>query len=253
MTARYIPRMVSLRNVALVSVLATVAAAGCESKKPEGLPPAPDWSGTGAPSAAQLGAVPAPSGGGGDPHAGVPGAPPLGGGGGDPHAGVPGAPPLGGGAPTGMNPHGAAGNPHGGGGGVDVTQLGLPPPDPSRPVDPDRYLEGIVQLGAAHAGKVPAGSIVYLSVKAADPATGNGVGMPVATAKLMVTGNWPMPFRLDQSNAMVGGTGFTGDVVVTARYDQDGEARSKQPGDIQGLVRTVIPAKKLVISLDQML
>ena len=245
--ARYIPRMVTLRNVALVSFVAAVAAAGCESKKPEGLPPAPDWSASGAPSGAQLGTMPVPAGG-GDPHAGVPGAPPLGGaGGGDPHAGVPGAPPLGGSAPTGMNPHG------GGGGGVDVTQMGLPPPDPSRPVDPGRYLEGIVQLGAAHAGKVPAGSIVYLSVKAADPATGQGVGMPVATDKLMVTGTWPMPFRLDQSKAMVGGTGFTGDVVITARYDQDGEARSKQPGDIQGQVRTVIPAKKLVISLEQML
>lgn len=214
-----------------VSLVAAVllAAAGCD-KKPEGLPPAKDWS-----------ASPAPGATGGDPHAGIPGAPRAGG---DPHAGVPGAPPLG---PTGGgNPHAAPP------GGVDVTQLGLPAPDPSRPVDPNRYLEGTITLGAAHAGKVPAGSVIFLSVKAVDPGTGQGVGMPMAADKLVTTDTWPITFRLDESKMMIAGTQLAGDVVITARYDQDHEARSKQPGDISGQVRAVVPAKALSISLDQL-
>jgi hypothetical protein len=230
---------------------AFIVVAGCEGRKPEGLPPAKDWQAptpgaTDVPGTAQAG------GGRIDPHAGVAGAPPIGGGA-DPHAGVAGAPPLGGGA---ADPHaGVAGAPPlgGGGGGPDVTAMGLPAPDPDKPVDPSKVLSGVVTLGAAHAGKVPAGSVIFVSVRTVDPATGQGVGMPLAAEKLVVGGTWPIAFRLDEANAMIGGTGFAGDVVVAARFDQDSEARSKQPGDIVGQVRATIPATNLTISLDQML
>ncbi|MBE7451543.1 MAG: hypothetical protein HS111_22410 [Kofleriaceae bacterium] len=254
-----------LRPGTIALAIALVAAAGCEGKKPEGLPPALDWQ---APptGAGAMPAMPHAGGGGGriDPHAGGPGAPPLGGGlggmGGDPHAGVPGrrrwaaawawaatargacgAPPLGGAWAA------------RGGGGVDVTQLGLPPPDPSRSLDPQKVLTGTVTLGAAHAGKVPPGAVIFLAVRAVDPATGQGVGMPIAADRLVVGSSWPIPFRLDEADAMIAGTGFTGDVLITARYDQDHEARSRQPGDIVGQVRATIPAHNLVISLDEML
>ncbi len=256
-------------TIALALALATAAAAGCEGKKPEGLPPALDWQAPPA-GAGAMPAMPHAGGGGGgriDPHAGVPGAPPLGGGmggmGGDPHAGVPGAPPLGGGMGMGMGGDPHAGVPGApplgggmggmGGGGVDVTQLGLPPPDPSRSIDPQKVLTGTVTLGAAHAGKVPPGAVIFLAVRAVDPATGQGVGMPIAADRLVVGSSWPIPFRLDEADAMIAGTGFTGDVLITARYDQDHEARSRQPGDIVGQVRATIPAQNLVISLDEML
>ena len=48
---------------------------------------------------------------------------------------------------------------------------------------------------------------------------------------------------------MIGGTGFAGDVDVAARFDQDSDALSKQPGDITGMVKATIPAKGLVIPL----
>jgi hypothetical protein len=224
--------MSRLRLVALVVLLA----AGCDSKKPEGLPPAKDWQ---APTAAgsDLAPMPEPRGA-GNPHAGVPGAPPIGGGGGgaDPHAGVPGAPQMG-----------------GGGDSVDVAQMGLPAPDPMKPVDPNKYLEGTVTVGPALAAKVPAGSVIFLAVRAADPGTGQGVGMPLATDKLVAGDTWPLSFKLDESKSMVGGTGFAGDIVIMARFDQDHEARSKQPGDIVGQVRATIPSRGLAISLDQVL
>lgn len=229
--------------IALAVVVASVAG-GCESKKSEGLPPAQDWQSPPEGAGSVAPSMPANPHAGGriDPHAGVAGAPPLGGGamgGGDPHAGVPGAPPLGAGG--------------GGGGGVDVTAMGLPEPDPNRPIDPSKVLAGTVSLGKAHAGKVPAGSVIFLAVRQADPSTGQGVGMPMATDKLVVGAAWPLTFKIDETKAMIGGTGFSGDVVVMARFDQDHEARSKQPGDIVGQVRTTIPASNLTITLDQVL
>jgi hypothetical protein len=235
--------------VTAVTASVALAATGCESKKTEGLPPAQDWQSPPAGASAMPPSMPAGAAGGAriDPHAGVAGAPPLGGGamggaaGGDPHAGIPGAPPL-----------GAAGSGHGAGG-VDVAAMGLPEPDPNRPIDPSKVLSGTVTLGAAHAGKVPPGSVIFLAVRQADPTTGQGVGMPMATDKLVVGAGWPLTFKIDESKAMIGGTGFSGDVVVMARFDQDEEARSKQPGDIVGQVRTTIPSGNLTITLDQVL
>jgi hypothetical protein len=229
--------MIRAGLVALAAVAALVVG-GCESKKTEGLPPAPDWQSppTGASQVPPSMQANPHAGGRIDPHAGVAGAPPLGGGGQvDPHAGVAGAPPL------------------GGGGGVDVAAMGLPEPDPNRPIDPTKVLTGTVALGSAHAGKVPAGSVIFLAVRQADPSTGQGVGMPMATDKLVVGASWPIAFRIDETKAMIGGTGFSGDVVVMARFDQDHEARSKQAGDIVGQVRTTIPAGDLSITLDQVL
>jgi len=237
-----------------------VALAACDSKKSnkDGLPPATDWQ---APAGGAAGPMPdraGPSMGGGvaavDPHAGVPGAPPLGGGGGDPHAGVPGAPPLGGGG-GGSDPHaGVPGAPPlgggGGGGGVDVAALGLPAPDPSRPIDASKYLSGTIDVPAALRAKIPAGAAIFIAVRSRDPGTGQAAGAPIAVDKLAAPGTWPLAFKLTEAEAMIGGTGFGGPVVVTARFDQDSDAMSKQPGDITGKADAVIPSAGVAIVLD---
>jgi hypothetical protein len=38
-----------------------------------------------------------------------------------------------------------------------------------------------------------------------------------------------------------------------ARYDQDSDAISKQPGDVTGQVKATIPSEKLVLVLDTVL
>lgn len=235
---------------ALVSALLVLvpSLAACDRKKPEGaLPPATDWQ---APSpsaggatgpAAVVGGVGvggggAVGGGGGDPHAGVPGAPPLGGGGGgggaDPHAGVPGAPPLGGNAA------------------VDVAAMGLPAPDPDRVVDPAKFIAGTIDVPAAMRARVPAGAAIFISVRTLDPASGEGRGAPIAVDKLVATGAWPLAWKLTEAQAMVGGTAFGGDVVVSVRFDQDSDAMSKQPGDLTGKVKATIPSAGLAVVLD---
>jgi|JI10StandDraft_1071094.scaffolds.fasta_scaffold01145_5 hypothetical protein len=238
-----------MTRAAMIALCLVPLLGGCDKKKPDGLPPATDWQ---APAAGS--SVPMPSTGGGmpstgggmpgaaDPHAGVPGAPPLNGGGGgggaDPHAGVPGAPPLNGGGGG------------GGGGGVDVAQMGLPAPDPTRPMDPNKYLAGTIDAPEALRGKIPAGAAIFISVRTRDAATGQGVGAPIAVDKLVASGTWPMTFKLTEAQAMIGGTGFAGAVVVSARFDQDSDAMSKQPGDVTGKTDATIPSAGVKLVLD---
>lgn len=235
----------------VVAMAGLTVGGGCDRKAKPGLPAATDWQ---APAVANPGVLPGPgpggatAGGGGDPHAGVPGAPPLtdeqiaGGSmpGANPHAGVPGAPPLGDEVAT---------DDPGAGGAVAVDQLGLPPPERDRAIDPSKFLGGTVLVAPADQAKIPAGAAIFLSVRAAD-AGGQAAGMPIAVDKLIAGGTWPLTFRITEAQAMVGGTPFAGTVIISARYDQDGEARSKQPGDISGTVKATIPADGLVITLD---
>ncbi len=233
-------------------------AAGCKSQ-PDGLPPATEWQTEVAPATDDEGVALPPAIGVGrrgardpnDPHAGVD----LGGrGGGDPHAGIE----LGG---RGGDPHAGldmgGGDPHAGvdmsgtGGGVDVTQLGLEGPDPDRPIDPTRRVAGTILANAAAKARATAGTSIFLVVKRAGP-SGEPVGSALAVEKL----SWKqdgVAFELTDAQAMIAGTELTGDVIVTARYDQDSDAISKQPGDIVGQVRAKIPADGLKLTLDTVL
>jgi hypothetical protein len=221
------------RAITLVAVLA----AACGSKKSGGLDPASDWNAdqTGAVPAA--GAGPAPH----SPHVAMGGGDPN-----DPHAGVDMGP-----AADQNDPHAGVDmqNPHAGGG-VDVTKMGLPTPDPNRPIDPTHRIRGVIKVDPKVKAHLAAGGAVFLIAKQADP-SGNPAGPPLAVQKL----NWKddLAFELTEANAMVGGTQLAGDVVVTARYDQDGDALSKQPGDVTGQLRVKVPADNVKLMLDSVL
>lgn len=128
---------------------------------------------------------------------------------------------------------------------------GLEPPDPDRPIDATKFLRGRIRAGAK-AGAIGPGAVVFLSAWPIDTATGEVLGSPLAVEKLTAD-KLPVEFRLDERNMMVKGTQFAGDVLVTARVDQDGEARTKQPGDVEGRVRARIPAEELDLVLDTVL
>jgi hypothetical protein len=244
----------TLRFAVAAALGSAVFCAGCTKRNQDGLPPATEWSTTPgvAPSAtegaAEVPHITPPRGMRGtaasDPHAG------LDMGGGDPsnpHAGVD----MGGGDPS--NPHAGldmAQNPHTGGG-TDVTKLGLSAPDPDRAIDPDHRITGTISVDAKAKDKVKPGTSVFLIVKRAG-ADGAPSGPPLAVDKL----SWAdggVAFELTDAQAMVAGTELTGDVVVMARYDQDSDALSKEPGDITGQIRVKIPAEHVKLSLDTIL
>jgi hypothetical protein len=214
------------------------------SKKPkdEGLAPAQNWGqdpGALAPAGSGAAAT--------NPHAANPH-----GGGANPHAGldIP--------APEDMPPGTDPSNPHAGmdmnnphGGGTDVSQLGLPAPDPSRPIDPTHHVTGVLKIHPKAKDKVKPGTAVFLVVKRAD-ASGQPTGTPLAVEKV----TWDkdgQAFELTEQQAMIAGTQLTGDVVVMAHYDQDGDAISKQPGDVMGQIKVKIPADNVSLFLDDVL
>jgi hypothetical protein len=228
----------------LVLALGSLTVAACDKKKNEGLPPASKWKDTGSSGGGSTaGGGGGHMGGGGgaaDPHAGMN----MGGGtGADPHAGMN----MGGG--TGADPHAGmnmgGGDPHagmdmGGGGGTGT-------------VNPDNFLAGTITIDPKLKGKIPAGGTLYVSARRPDANGEPAPGMPLVVERLAIdpAGN---PFHLGEDNAMTGaGTvQLTGDVVIVARYDQDGNPTTKEPGDVTGKLKVTVPAKDLKIVLDTM-
>jgi hypothetical protein len=252
-----------------LAIVCVSAAAGCNKQAADGLPPATEWQadpGT-VPSSQPEGAPPAmmaprrgPSmggrsgmsnphaglnmGGDGDPHAGLD----MGGGDGDPHAGLN----LGDMSDP-SNPHAGldmSQNPHAGG--TDVTKLGLSAPDPDRAIDPTRRVAGLLTVDAKAKDRLKAGTSVFLIVKRAGP-DGAPTGSPLAVDKLTWTGGAGVAFELTDAQAMIAGTQLAGDVVVMARYDQDSDALTKEPGDVTGQLRVKIPADNVKLVLDTVL
>lgn len=229
-----------MRSFLFIALIA--AAAGCsrDKKTQDGLPPAQEWKadetgamvqmGKGAPQPAPPPGMTNPKG--GNPHGGM---------GNDPHAGL-GIDPV--------DPHGNMGG-GGGGGSPDVAQMGLPPPDPNRAIDPTRYVKGTIKIHEKARARAKTGVPIFVVVKRAD-ASGSPTGPALAVDKL-TWNNTDITFELTEKQAMVGGTELTGDVVVTARYDQDGDALSKEAGDIVGTARVKLPADNVQIWLDTIL
>jgi hypothetical protein len=228
----------------LALLLVAILTAGCSKKTQEGLPPATEWQADQAgmdPNVVKPRAVTPPN---GDPHAGVPGAPPIGAeddgdepGNADPHAGIVGAPPIAGGGQ--MPPT------------TDVTKMGLSAPDKSRPIDPTHHISGVLKLDAKAKGMLKPDGAIFVIAKHPG-ADGQPAGAALAVDKLTWTKDG-MAFELTEAQAMVAGTELTGDVIVMARYDQDSDAMTKQPGDVMGMVRVKVPADNVTLSLDTIL
>src|SRR6266567_1490159 len=107
------------------------------------------------------------------------------------------------------------------------TASGGPDGAPSGPARLTIRNTGLPGLTLARA-KVKPGNPVFLIVKRAGP-DGAPSGPPLAVDKLTWTGDG-MAFELTEEQAMVAGTDLSGDVVVMARYDQDSDALTRQPG-----------------------
>jgi hypothetical protein len=138
-------------------------------------------------------------------------------------------------------PHGAIG--------TDVSRMGLPAPDPARPIDPAHHVRGVISVAPGLASRLHDGGAVFVTVKRDDH--GKPSGPPLAVERL----SWkpPLPFELTERQAMIGGTQLTGDVIVTVRYDQDGDALTRQPGDVTGQARVKVPADAVALALDTVL
>lgn len=158
------------------------------------------------------------------------------------------APDHGGGLPPGHPDIGGGGGDPGGGGGGDMQAMA---PDPDRPIDMSKFLRGAVTVAPAVKDKVPTTGVMFLSVRTPGPDGKPMPGsIPIAVDVIDPLPAFPYAFDLHEGKAMINGTTFVGDVVIVARIDQDGDADSRQPGDLVGRVLATIPADKLTLTLD---
>jgi hypothetical protein len=117
--------------------------------------------------------------------------------------------------------------------------------------DPKAVVNGVLRLDDKVKSKVAEGDVIFLVARGASP---TGEPGPVLAVKKLTASKWPLNFTLDARDAMVSGTKLHGKVIVTARVDKDGDAISKNPGDVTGSSRPVeVPAEKVVITLDTVL
>ncbi len=199
--------------------------AACSSKTTDGLPPATDWSAddptTSAPPQ-QPGAKRA------NPHEGVPGAPEIDDEGDDPHRDVPGAPPLQGGAPPVEDDEGE----------VEEDPPAHVSVTPDQPADPAHRVRGVLKVSKIVASRLKPDGVIYLMAKLPDAS-----GKPTGSALAVDRSTW----KSDGQAFELGGA--SGEVLVIARYDQDGEGTSAQPGDVIGMARVKVPADNVVIEL----
>jgi hypothetical protein len=123
---------------------------------------------------------------------------------------------------------------------------------PGGDFDPKTVLAGVIKLDAKVKSKVAAGDAIFVVARKYEEGA-TGPGTPLAVQKL-TAGEWPLKFSLDSRDAMLAGTTLSGKVVVTVRVDKDGDAITKNPGDVTGQSKPVEPPKKdVVVALDTVL
>jgi hypothetical protein len=128
----------------------------------------------------------------------------------------------------------------------DDTQPGEEP-DPHKvagPVDPNVRVKGVLVLDAKVKSRVAAGGIIFLAVKKLGP-DGVPLKSPLAVDRI----EWKDAGATFDLTDKIGGDA-SGDLVVTAHYDQDGDASSTQIGDVLGQAKIKVPADNVKLVLD---
>jgi len=118
----------------------------------------------------------------------------------------------------------------------------LPPP-------PEGAISGVINVAPSVASKVKPGASIYVIAR-------NGAtNAAVAVIRLTVPDKWPLPFTLSGSHTMQPGSGLFGKVKVEARVDMDGDAMTKNPGDVVGEIPELVevPKSNVVLTLDKVL
>jgi hypothetical protein len=117
--------------------------------------------------------------------------------------------------------------------------------------DPKTVIAGVLRLDDKVKSKVKEGDVIFLSARTYEA---SGAPGSILAVKKMTAAKWPMQFQLDGRDAMMTGTTLSGKVVITVRVDKDGDAMTKNPGDVTGVSRALdVPSDKVVLTLDTLL
>ncbi len=94
---------------------------------------------------------------------------------------------------------------------------------------------GVIEVAPEFAASVPSNATLYLIVRVAGRAT----GAPLAVQQMPVP-SFPYRFEITERDSMIEGTPLIGEMSITARVDQDGDAFTTDAGDLSGEVSPVV-------------
>ena len=119
-----------------------------------------------------------------------------------------------------------------------------PPEEPcdDQDTDPNHVISGTITF--ADKKHLVKGTAIFVTAKSL---TGGHV---LAVDKVTYDGH-DVAFELDDSKSMIAGVVLTGNVVVTALYDLDGDVLTREPGDRVGQAKVRVPAKGVTIVIDR--
>jgi hypothetical protein len=107
---------------------------------------------------------------------------------------------------------------------------------------------GVIKISEAVKDKVKMGATLFLSGRGVPQ--GGQPGMVLLAKKLMVNHS-EIAFELTTDDLMGMGGAPTGPVQLAARVDQDEDASTKQPGDVEGQLGPItLPARAVTVILD---
>jgi cytochrome c-type biogenesis protein CcmH len=89
-------------------------------------------------------------------------------------------------------------------------------------------VSGTITLAPDLEKKVPAGAILFLIAR-----SGAGGGPPLAV-KRIESPTFPLAFTLGPDDRMIQQMPFEGPLQLSARLDADGNAMTREPGDLSG-------------------
>jgi len=123
----------------------------------------------------------------------------------------------------------------------EAASMPAPPPPSAQPqqaATPEvaaTSLTGRVEVAPELASAVPSNATLYLIVRVA----GRVGGAPLAVQQIPDP-SFPYEFRITERDAMIEGTPLLGEMTLSARLDQDGNAFSTSAGDLTGEVSPVV-------------
>jgi hypothetical protein len=87
-------------------------------------------------------------------------------------------------------------------------------------------IRGTVRVSAELAGRIPAGAVLFVIAR-------RGTTGPPTAVKRIADPHFPLDFEIGPGDRMIQTMPFEGPLTLTARVDGDGNAMSRQPGDLE--------------------
>ncbi len=109
-------------------------------------------------------------------------------------------------------------------------------------------IRGTVSVADELSGQLPPGAVLFLIARR------GGAGPPLAVERF-ASPRFPLEFSLGPEDRMLETLPFAGEVQITARLDADGNAMSRQPGDLEGRAPGAVSpgASGVLVVLDEVL